>query len=103
MASPNSQRRRESARRVTEKKQKFIWALKAASGCMICGESDPIVLEFHHRKPEDKHKKLKNRLALKSLSYAELAKEAEKCDVLCANCHRRLTHQERHSIQPRYR
>lgn len=59
---------------------------KATNGCLICGEQDPCVLDFHH--PHDKDvevsyvRRTKNRKRL----YQEIAK----CVVLCSNCHRKL-------------
>jgi len=49
-------------------------------------ESDYIVLEFDH-----KHDKKYNVSAMHTLSLELLIKEIEKCEVRCANCHRRKT------------
>jgi len=59
--------------------------------CVDCGESDPVVLEFDHRDPTQKvaaiSKLRGNRCDLDTI----IKKEIEKCDVRCANCHRRKT------------
>lgn len=55
--------------------------------CINCGESDPIVLEFDHRDKNDKIESISN-LVFHS-SWKIIKNEIEKCDVLCANCHRR--------------
>jgi len=57
------------------------------------GESDPRVLEFHHVRgvKEDDISSLIGR----GSSLQRLKAEVEKCDVLCANCHRKITVQER--------
>lgn len=55
--------------------------------CIDCGESDPIVLEFDHL--ENKYKdvaKLKRDSSIERLKI-----EIRKCEVRCANCHRRKT------------
>jgi hypothetical protein len=61
--------------------------------CSVCGESDPATLDFHHRDPSQKtaelSKLLKHGLTARALS------EMGKCDVLCANCHRKLHALER--------
>ena len=52
--------------------------------CLDCGNSDIRVLEFDHR--EDK---LFNISQKKSIMPIEnLMNEINKCDILCANCHR---------------
>lgn len=80
-----------SDRPSTIAKRRMIVGFKSEQGCAHCGESDPVVLDLHHRDHENKHPKLtdaKNRSFLR-LSLEELAVELEKCEVLCANCHRR--------------
>lgn len=68
----------------------FVWEYLLCHPCIICGESDPIVLEFDHRDPKEKHKSVCE-LMLSKGSLDKLKKEVEKCDVRCANCHRRKT------------
>src|ERR1700732_4948458 len=55
--------------------------------CVDCGEADVLVLDFDHRDPATK------RLAISSMlegySWAQIEAEIAKCDVRCANCHRR--------------
>jgi hypothetical protein len=57
--------------------------------CLDCGEDDLLVLDFDHRDRSSK------RMAVGSLlryaSWAALEVEIAKCDVRCANCHRRRT------------
>lgn len=62
--------------------------------CIACGESDPIVLEFDHRVHADKKFSIGD-AAKKTISIKRLMSEIAKCDVLCANCHRRKTYHER--------
>ena len=79
-----------------ERNKSFVLNKKAA-GCMKCGEKDPACLDFHHRDPSTKISGGVNRLAQhgrKSLLVVEA--EIEKCDVLCANCHRKLEYAKRH-------
>jgi len=52
-----------------------------------CGESDPVVLEFDHR--EDKRLIISK--AVNNYGIPGLTAEVAKCDVRCANCHRRKT------------
>jgi hypothetical protein len=53
--------------------------------CVDCGESDPVVLEFDHVRGQ---KKFTVGSAV-SFSLSVLMVEIEKCEIRCANCHRR--------------
>lgn len=55
--------------------------------CVDCAETDPVVLEFDHLR--DKSFSISSAFGYKNwnLVLAEIAK----CDVVCANCHRRRT------------
>jgi len=55
--------------------------------CINCGESDPIVLEFDHRNRDDKIESVS--ILVRNSSWKRIEYEIQKCDVLCANCHRR--------------
>jgi hypothetical protein len=56
--------------------------------CVECGEDDIVVLEFDHVKGE----KIGNVSALiRSAETPKLRAEIAKCEVVCANCHRRRT------------
>ena len=55
--------------------------------CVVCGYDKCIaVLDFHHR---DNNKEF-NIAGNYNRSFERLQKEAEKCDLLCSNCHREL-------------
>lgn len=57
-----------------------------AHPCIDCGESNPIVLEFDHRDPKTKTAEIS-----KLYSWNKILKEIDKCDVVCANCHKKRT------------
>lgn len=59
--------------------------------CVDCGESDPIVLEFDHIDRKDKFKDI-SRLIAGHYSWLTVHREIIKCEVRCANCHRRKTY-----------
>lgn len=92
----------ESAKQRIKAKREFVATWKAKRGCAWCQENDPIVLELDHidrstKNPELKHTKDRSwRKYWIHLSWDDLRKELEKCQVLCANCHRRKTWAETH-------
>jgi len=56
------------------------------SQCSHCHNTfHPAVYEFHHRNPEEKDRDPSKML---QLSWAKLKAELDKCDLVCANCHR---------------
>ena len=58
--------------------------------CQRCGYDRCIAaLEFHHRNPEDKKRGVDSR-ALSNCKWETAKKELDKCDLLCANCHREV-------------
>lgn len=60
--------------------------------CVDCGEADPIVLEFDHVRGE-KASNISDLVV--SGGLRKLMDEIAKCDVRCANCHRRATYMRR--------
>ena len=73
--------------------RKYVLDYLLTHPCSQCGESDPRVLEFHHDKGEKENEV--SRLIGRGASLDKLKAEIEKCTVLCANCHRKLTSDER--------
>ena len=58
--------------------------------CKECnGEFHPAVFEFHHRDPATKDRDPSKLLQLK---WERVKEELDKCDLLCANCHRLIHH-----------
>lgn len=57
--------------------------------CVDCGESDGIVLEFDHVRGKKEYN-ISYMISHKT-SDKTLVDEIAKCDVVCANCHRRRT------------
>lgn len=81
-------RMRYNRKRYAELRKKYFEYL-CTHPCIDCGESDPMVLEFDHVRGVKKRAMatlLKGRVDW-SVMLAEIAK----CDVVCANCHKRRT------------
>ncbi len=83
-------------RQMQMKREKVIEFL-SNNPCEICGEPDPVVLEFDHIDPLTKHKTVARMVGGGTYSLDSVFREIEKCRVLCANCHRRHTHAQNNS------
>ncbi|MBP6883812.1 MAG: hypothetical protein KBC06_01090 [Candidatus Pacebacteria bacterium] len=58
--------------------------------CVDCGESDIAVLEFDHKGEVPKLKAISH-LVRAGSALKQIQEEIDKCEVRCANCHRRKT------------
>ncbi len=80
------------AKRVKKLKSELIW--DAGGKCLLCGMDFDgectALFDFHHRDPSRKSFQL-NIASLDRYSREKVVKEAKKCDLLCANCHRMVT------------
>ena len=70
------------------------WALwlqnkKENLKCIKCGEDFGPCIDFHHRDPSEKEYSISSMIG-RGWPFWKIEKEMEKCDVLCANCHRKL-------------
>ncbi len=70
--------------------QQGVYQYLLTHPCIICGEKDPIVLEFDHLNPEEKEATI-SVMSSSGISWERVKKEIDKCQILCANCHRRKT------------
>ena len=71
-------------------KRKLELVKSKGGGCCKCGYNKCLrALEFHHENPEDKLFGLSIN-NLWSKSWEEIEKEAGKCILVCANCHREI-------------
>ena len=69
-------------------KQKLV-EIKETSGCADCGVKNHIILDFDHLR--DKKYNI-SRMIHDGFSWKAIKKEIEKCEVVCANCHRIRTY-----------
>lgn len=65
---------------------KFKCAVYLGGCCKKCGWKECLLgLEFHHRDDKEKSFTINENY---TLSWSRLKEELDKCDLLCANCHR---------------
>lgn len=70
-----------------KRNREFLNRYKRLCKCKVCGESEPVALDFHHLDPKEKDFEPSN---LKTYSRGTIKREVRKCVVLCANCHRKV-------------
>jgi len=75
------------------KVRKNVLEFLSNKSCLDCGERDPIVLDFDHRERAVKFKSI-NMMMSGHYSWDSVLKEIGKCDIRCANCHRRKTYHQ---------
>ena len=96
----NKQSERDKAK-VRQKKRRqdfndWYYEYKSTLSCIKCGFSHPAALDFHHREKSEKEfdpSRMRDYTNKKKFLI-----EIEKCDVLCANCHRILHYNENNNI-----
>jgi hypothetical protein len=86
------QKVRERADFARETARQYVYDYLLSHPCVICGESDPRVLEFHHVGQKDMEV---TRLISNGYSIKRIKEEIDVCQVICANCHRKITVEER--------
>ena len=72
---------------MSEENTKRIVEYLRTHPCVDCGQSDVMVLEFDHLRDTS----FGISWGLGEKSWAQILLEIEKCEVVCANCHRKRT------------
>jgi hypothetical protein len=72
---------------LAEQRADYLVEFFSERSCVDCGEGDPLVLEFDHLG----NKKFDIARGLRGRTWQAVLDEIAKCDVVCANCHRRRT------------
>jgi hypothetical protein len=84
-----------SKRKLRLARTKYLIEFFKTHPCVECGETDPVVLEFDHLR--DKLFAIGPELSRKR--WQSILDEIEKCEVVCANCHRRRTARRRGALR----
>jgi len=74
-------------KRLQLKRTLYLIEYFATHPCVDCGETDSVVLNFDHLR--DKQFNIGQELCRHK--WSSILAEIEKCEVVCANCHRRRT------------
>jgi len=69
---------------------------KKSLTCKNCGNEKWYMLEFHHRDPKTKDSSVADAVH-HGWGLKRIKEEIEKCDVLCANCHREFHYLEKNN------
>lgn len=83
------ERKRKRQKTIADRNSRLILEYLQEQKCVDCGESDPLVLEFDHVRGVKKYNIAD--LIRRYAGWSTIMSEIEKCDVRCANCHRRAT------------
>jgi hypothetical protein len=75
-------------RQAKDEARKNVYNYLRSHPCVDCGETDIVVLDFDHQR--DKRLNIANMIE-RGYSWSSILAEIEKCEVVCANDHRRRT------------
>ncbi len=84
----NKEKYRSYMKKSYDKRRELYIDYKKELKCQKCGENHSACLVFHHKNSEEKDFDIAGSIHTKSVK--RVMDEIVKCDVLCANCHRKL-------------
>lgn len=74
------------ARKYKHDRLNFLWEIKLGNSCVDCGEHyHPIAMDFDH---VSGNKSFAVGRSAREVGVEKLLQEIEKCELVCANCHR---------------
>ena len=76
-----------TAQAIRRQKRQGDWLNSQKTPCVVCEESEPVCIDFHHIDPTEKDFTIGKH---RSRSRDWLSQEIAKCVCLCANCHRKV-------------
>jgi hypothetical protein len=82
-------------RRILDERTRFLVEFLKSNPCVDCGENDLIVLEFDHQSD----KSFDVAYGIRNCNWEAVLAEIAKCEVVCANCHRRRTAHRQGSLR----
>jgi len=84
----NKEKSRAKVKKYKQRVVTWFREFKRGLAGSVCGENHPATLDFHHRDPSRKDF-LPSYFCYQGWRQGRLLEEIAKCDVLCANCHRK--------------
>jgi hypothetical protein len=81
------------AKEIRIRNSRWVYAYLLEHPCIDCGEADPMCLDFDHVDRSTKKTRVST-LVQRYCRLETIKEEIEKCEVRCANCHRRKTIKE---------
>lgn len=72
-----------------QRKRAWVRSYKERRGCAECGNRTATALDFHHTDPRTKTKSV-SQLITDGCTVQCLLREIKLCEIVCANCHRKL-------------
>lgn len=78
----------ERKKQVTAENRQKMFEYFQTHHCTDCGIDDPLVLEFDHL--QDKQYNVSS--MMRDFVWVKILQEIAKCEVVCANCHRKRTY-----------
>lgn len=79
-------------KRYIQEREKWLSVIKDKP-CIDCGTKyPPYVMDFDHKDGETKVASISWLARRNTSSFFKIKQEIEKCDLVCANCHRQRTH-----------
>jgi hypothetical protein len=85
----NSRTEKDHVKRRKLEIKKWLENYKKNLRCANCSENHPATIDFHHREMSKKDEGIAY-LTAYGYSIDRIKEEIAKCDVLCANCHRKV-------------
>jgi len=89
--SQNKESEKAHVRRRKLEIKKWFKDYKRNLKCSRCSENHLATLEFHHKSQSQKEKSI-GIMVNDGVSINKILAEIKKCQVLCANCHRKVHH-----------
>lgn len=89
---------RKRTKQLRQAQRKWIWDYLELHPCLDCGEADPCCLDFDHVR--GKKVAPVSRMISNGYSWGAIEKEIRKCEVRCANCHRKRHAKRRKEWHP---
>ena len=81
---------KKNTKKIIQKNRINLFEFLKSNPCVDCGEIDPIVLEFDHIDPKTKIENIST-LMTQGFKWSVIKEEIDKCEIRCANCHKRKT------------